>query len=89
MKLLGHLLSLCGSFSSSREPGSAASNHAIISVRPEPLSALVAMLTATVWYVYLGADPPHMVLKLSRKTCFGSKRTFLLRRPVLQFQILP
>ncbi|KAF6240451.1 hypothetical protein HO173_001119 [Letharia columbiana] len=32
MKLLGHLLSLCGSFSSSREPGSAASNHAIISV---------------------------------------------------------
>lgn len=39
MKLLGHLLALCGSFSSSREPGSAASNDTVISVCPGSLSA--------------------------------------------------
>lgn len=38
--------------------------------------------------MHFGADTSHVVLKLSRKTRFGSKRTFLLQRPVLQFHYL-
>lgn len=48
MKLLGHLLALCGSFNSSGEPGSASSNNTVISVRREPLPVSVIMLTAAV-----------------------------------------
>ena len=39
-------------------------------------------------YVQLRADPSYLVLKLSRKTCFGSKKTFLHPRSVLPLQIL-
>lgn len=39
-------------------------------------------------YVLLGADTSCMVLKSSRKTCFGSERTFLLPRFVLGLHYL-
>lgn len=40
-------------------------------------------------YVHFRADPSQSVLKLSHKTRFGSKRTFLRPRPVLQLYFLP
>ena len=40
-------------------------------------------------YVSLGADLSYLASQLSRKTCFASKKTFLLLRPVLHTPSLP
>lgn len=42
-----------------------------------------------VGYVYLKNDHSFLVLRLSRKTCFGNQSRCQLSRPVLQLNYLP